>query len=308
LLYPFGRSGVAAVFRGEANVARQFRLFLLSPVVALMVVGAGCGSDSSNPKDASADARDARRDTGGDVLVIPGDAPLEVAVSDVGRDGADAAADAVADAGPDGVADRPQDSPGSDALDAADALVDTRDARGDAIDAPLGDAPTVDAATVDVALALDGPVALAQVAALLASRCVYCHGGPNGVSALLDLSDHPDAGQALYDRLLGPIRFEPFCGELDGGTAVDAGARHAIVPNDLNDSFLYLKILGQQPDPGAPPSRCGARMPRVVLSVLDGGAVTSTGCDQADGGAAVNCLSPAEIAVVRDWILQGAPQ
>lgn len=276
-----------------------------------MVLGTGCGSDSTNRKDGSADARDARRDTAGDVAVVPGDAPLESAPSEVAPDVADARADAAADAAADvpadAVADAPADRPLDRARDSVDALGDLRDAAGDAIDAPLGDAAT-DGATVDIALAIDGPVALAQVAALLASRCVTCHGGPAGISSVLDLSDHPDAAPSLYERLLGPLRLEQFCGELDAGEDIDAGTRHAIVPSDLDQSFLYLKITGQQPSPGSPPTRCGARMPRVVLSVLDGGAVTSTGCDQAAGGAAANCLSSAEIAVVRDWILQGAPQ
>jgi hypothetical protein len=31
------------------------------------------------------------------------------------------------------------------------------------------------------------------------------------------------------------------------------------------------------------------------------------GCDQADGGAVVNCLTQAELDTIRNWIQQGAP-
>lgn len=257
----------------EANVTRRFGL---SWIATIIMIAAGCGSSSSTPSDAAHDGASSRdvalgRDGGADVA--RGDAP------------ADAVVDAPAPdlARPDG------------GVDAA--------AGGDVVDAPAA----LDG-VVDASAGLDGPVVLAQIAALLASRCVTCHNGTGPTAALLDMTDKPDAAQSLYQRLLGPIHFEPFCGEPDGGVGIDAGPHHAIVPDNLDESFLYLKINGQQPSPGTPPARCGVRMPRVVLAVLDGGAVSSVGCDQADGGVVANCLTAEQIALVRNWILQGAPQ
>lgn len=161
---------------------------------------------------------------------------------------------------------------------------------------------------VDGAQAGDGGVTLAQVSALLQTRCVGCHGGTGAAASRLDLSDHPDAATSLYDRLLGPLLLEAFCGEADGGVGTDAGPHHAIVPGDLADSFLYLKVLGEQPSPGnPPPAKCGVRMPRVALPTADGGTPTSVGCDQADGGAEANCLPAAEVEIIQQWIMQGAP-
>lgn len=284
-------------------MSRRYRLPVLISVFALVAVGAGCGSSSSNPKDGSADAREVGRDSASEGIISPADVSLEAASADFGSDAVDAPSD---------VGDVAPDAPADAAIDLIRPEVgDARDAReagpSDAVDAPPADVRPLDA-VIDLTPALDGPVTLAQVSALLAGRCVTCHGGTGATAALLDLSDNPDAGTALYDRLLGPIRFEPFCGELDAGAGEDAAPHLAIVPDQLGSSYLYLKITGEQPNPGAPPQRCGARMPRAILAVLDGGAINSTGCDQADGGAAANCLTAGEIAIVRNWILQGAPR
>jgi hypothetical protein len=122
------------------------------------------------------------------------------------------------------------------------------------------------------------------------------------------LTDKPDAGSTLYARLLGPVLLETDCGEnVDAGG--DAAAPHrAIVPGDPAASFLYLKITGTQPSPGTPPANCGARMPRVFVPGVDGGAATQPSCDTLDGGAAANCLGAADLDLVRQWILEGAPE
>lgn len=157
-------------------------------------------------------------------------------------------------------------------------------------------------------IASDAGVTLAQVKALLATRCAGCHTGTGSAATRIDLTDHPDAATSLYARLLGPVLLEAFCGEsLDAGG--DAAEPHrAIVPGDPGASFLYLKITGTEPSPGNPPSNCGVRMPRVLVPGVDGGAATMPSCDSLDGGAAANCLSAAEIDLVRGWIVEGAPQ
>jgi hypothetical protein len=176
------------------------------------------------------------------------------------------------------------------------------DAAGDASIQAL-DAPTQ---TLDAAI--DAGVIYAQIKALLASRCAGCHTGTGSAASRLDLTDSPDAAMPLYQRLLGPLMLETYCGEgVDAG--IDAGlARHAIVPDDPASSFLYLKITGTQPSPGTPPANCGVRMPRVSFPAVDGGAGTMPSCDTLDGGAAANCLSQATIDMVHQWILEGAPQ
>jgi hypothetical protein len=168
--------------------------------------------------------------------------------------------------------------------------------------------PPVDAAVDSPILVVpDGGITLEQVSALLAARCVGCHSGTGTAAARLDLSNtNPDSGSSLYERLVGPLVLETYCGEnLDAGGDA-AVARMAIVPGDPADSFLYLKILGEQPSPGTPPANCGVQMPRVVVVVPDGG-VTSVACGAADGGAAANCLGSSDIELVHQWILEGAP-
>jgi len=189
---------------------------------------------------------------------------------------------------------------------AMDAAQDTSGVQPDA----AGDTSiqAVDAPTQTLDAAIDAGISYAQIKALLASRCAGCHTGTGSAATRLDLTDSPDAATSLYQRLLGPLVLEPYCGEgVDAG--IDAGqARHAIVPDDPASSFLYLKIAGTQPSPGTPPANCGVRMPRVLVPGVDGGAATIPACDTLDGGAAANCLSPATIDMVRQWILEGAPQ
>jgi hypothetical protein len=167
------------------------------------------------------------------------------------------------------------------------------------------DAPT---SSDTIKIAFDAGVTLAQVKELLATRCAGCHTGTGSAGTRIDLTDHPDAATTLYARLLGPVLLEALCGEsLDAGG--DAAEPHrAIVPGDPNASFLYLKITGTQPSPGNPPNNCGVRMPRVLVPGVDGGAATLPACDSLDGGAAANCLSAAEVDLVRQWIVEGAPQ
>jgi hypothetical protein len=265
----------------------MIRLPLALSLVSAMVAVAGCGSSSSSSSDAAipdtaTHAPDSRADVAAPKLdaVVP-----DSAIADVGADSADAGR-----------------------ADAADAPV---------IDAPVKDAPVTDVGVAtDTGSALDGGVTLAQVSSIFAAHCVGCHNGAGATASRLNLSNSPDAGTSLHDRLLGPLVFEAFCGMAvdagagsDGGGGIDGGgaARHAIVPGSTDQSFLYLKVLGQQPSPGTPPANCGVRMPRIPLPVLDGGTVTSVGCDQATGGAAVNCLGATDIETIRQWILQGAP-
>ncbi|HEX7509006.1 MAG TPA: hypothetical protein VF550_19690 [Polyangia bacterium] len=167
--------------------------------------------------------------------------------------------------------------------------------------------PILDAA-VDAPAGIDGGATLAQIKSLIAARCAGCHTGTGGAATRINFTDNsPDAGSTLYDRLLGPLVLETYCGEnVDAGG--DAAARRAIVPGDLASSFLYLKITGTQPSPGSPPANCGVRMPRVLVAGVDGGAPTQPSCDSLDGGAAANCLGVADINLVRQWILEGAPQ
>ena len=181
------------------------------------------------------------------------------------------------------------------AVSQLDAALDSQvlDGGGPATDAPIG---------------IDGGATLAQIKSLIAARCAGCHTGTGGAATRIDFTDSPDAGSTLYERLLGPLVLETYCGEnIDAGGDA-AQARRAIVPGDPSSSFLYLKITGTQPSPGNPPANCGVRMPRVLVAGVDGGAPTQPSCEALDGGAAANCLGAADINLVLQWILEGAPQ
>jgi len=187
----------------------------------------------------------------------------------------------------------------------------------DAPQADSADGPTSDArdgsAHPD---APDGAVFFDDVTAVL-QRCVSCHRPRDGGAQLLDLAT--PAG--LYDRLTTPLpdNQEGRCGfSTEGGTEAgtddggDAGGdagegaapppnRQPIVPGDPGASLLYLKVAGTQP------AGCGMRMPRVNVTGADGGPAGSVACDQADGGAAANCLTQRELDIILHWIEQGAP-
>jgi len=167
----------------------------------------------------------------------------------------------------------------------------------------------VDMATdAPIVTGVDGGVAFAQIKSLIAARCAACHTGTGSAASRIDFTDRPDAASTLYARLLAPLLLETYCGEaLDAGGDA-AHARRAIVPDDPGSSFLYLKITGTQPSPGNPPASCGVRMPRVIVPGVDGGAATQPSCEALDGGAAANCLGTVDIELVRQWILEGAPQ
>ena len=175
-----------------------------------------------------------------------------------------------------------------------------------AVDSPL---QPIDAGqTVDAPLGIDGGATLAQIKSLIAARCAGCHTGTGTAATRLNLADNVDGGSTLYARLVGPLLLETYCGENVDAGGDAAQARRAIVPGNLASSFLYLKITGTEPSPGSPPANCGVRMPRVFVAGVDGGAPTSVSCDSLDGGAAANCLGAADIDLVRQWILEGAPQ
>jgi hypothetical protein len=95
-------------------------------------------------------------------------------------------------------------------------------------------------------------------------------------------------------------------GDASSGDSGVLSNRQAIVPGDVSNSFLYAKVTGTQPM-GNPPAGCGLQMPRKNVTGADGGPAGSVGCDQADGGAATNCLTQAELDTIRNWIQQGAP-
>jgi hypothetical protein len=163
-----------------------------------------------------------------------------------------------------------------------------------------GDASKPDGSVTDGSAKL---VPFQSVVDILNAQCTGCHKSNDGsVTGLIDLQT--TAG--LYARLTSPLPSgqEGQCGFPDGGTddAGDAAManRIAIVPGDTANSLLYLKISGTQP------MGCGARMPRVKLTLDDGG-TTTVACDQADGGA-VNCLTPEQANTIRDWITQGAKE
>jgi hypothetical protein len=199
---------------------------------------------------------------------------------------------------------------GGAANDARDVAVSQLDA---AVDSPVQPVdvglPVSDSAMDAPAVtAIDGGATLAQIKSLIAARCAGCHTGAGTAATRINFTDSPDAGITLYDRLLGPLVLETYCGEnIDAGGDA-AAARRAIVPGDPASSFLYLKITGTQPSPGNPPANCGVRMPRVFVPGVDGGAPTQPSCEALDGGAAANCLGAADIDLVRQWILEGAPQ
>ena len=197
------------------------------------------------------------------------------------------------------------------ALDAGhDVAVVQLDAASDSPIQPVdAAAPPIDAAKdAPIVSGIDGGATLAQIKSLIAARCAGCHTGTGTAATRIDFTDNLDAGSTLYARLLAPLLLETYCGEnLDAGGDA-AQARHAIVPGDLASSFLYLKITGTEPSPGSPPANCGVRMPRVFVPGVDGGAPSLPSCDSLDGGAAANCLGTADIDLVRQWILEGAPQ
>lgn len=265
------------------------RVPLALALVSAMAMVVGCGSSSSSSSDA------ALPDTG-------------ASAPDGRPDGAAPKLDAIV---PDrAVADGPGDSAEAGRADAADA----------AVDAPVMDGASAEAGIVtDSGAPIDGGATLAQVSSIFAARCVTCHNGAGATASRLNLSNNTVAGQSLRDRLLGPLVLEAFCGmavdagtgndggEVDGGAGM-VGARHAIVPGSTGQSFLYLKVLGQQPSPGTPPANCGLRMPRVAVEAVDGGTPSLLACDQAPGGAAINCLGATDIETIRQWILAGAPQ
>jgi hypothetical protein len=162
----------------------------------------------------------------------------------------------------------------------------------------------------------------ADVAALFQARCVVCHGGP---TSRLDLRNMTVGIATLRQRLMAPLpnNQEGQC-PVDTTDAAESGADDAaaeaspsdagrrpnwmpIVPNDLSQSFLYLKVTGTMPSPG-----CGARMPRVLLPADggdggDAGSVLGPSCSAAPGGAPANCLTAAEVQTISGWILAGAP-
>jgi hypothetical protein len=146
-------------------------------------------------------------------------------------------------------------------------------------------------------------VPFASVVDIFNAQCVGCHKSNDGsVTGLIDLQTN--AG--LYARLTAalPSGQEGQCGFPDGGTD-DGGDgavmsnRAAVVPGDPTTSLLYLKVLGTQP------AGCGSRMPRIKVTLEDGG-TTTVGCDVADGGAGGNCLTQDQLNTIRDWIAQGA--
>ncbi len=213
-------------------------------------------------------------------------------------------------------------------------------AGGDAAaDASDGSKATGDSASD----APDGAVAFSAVTAIFEAKCAGCHRPTDAGAQRIDLIT--PAGR--YDRLTTPLptNQEGRCGfpVVEAGTPSDAsdlldatGAdvtgdlvdssnpvdvisslgdgssdgstdsgvlsnRQAIVPGDPSSSLLYLKVTGTQP------AGCGARMPRKNLTADDGGPAGSVGCDQADGGAANNCLTQTELDTILHWIQQGAP-
>jgi hypothetical protein len=199
---------------------------------------------------------------------------------------------------PEAGTDAPTDAPKSDASDAS-----RPDTGGDASDASATDSSdaAVEGASSD---APDGAVAFAAVKSLLNTKCGTCHRPRDAGAPLFDFQT--EAG--LYDRLIAPLpdNEEGMCGfgdaGIDGGDAAPQ-SRRLVVPSDPGQSFLYLKVAGTQPsDP-----TCGVRMPRIRLTAEDGGPAGTTGCDQADGGAASNCLSQSDLDVILHWIAQGAP-
>jgi hypothetical protein len=150
----------------------------------------------------------------------------------------------------------------------------------------------------------DAPVQVqfSAVTAIFNQNCMGCHRPRDAGPQLLDLVT--PAG--LYTRLTTPLdpAMEGACGfgdaGTDGGDAATPSNRQPIVPGDPGASFLYSKVTGTQP------AGCGARMPRRNVTGDDGGPAGSVGCNQADGGAAANCLSQADLDTILHWIEQGA--
>jgi hypothetical protein len=180
------------------------------------------------------------------------------------------------------------------------------DAQPDGTTDAAPDSPTTVDARAD---APDGSVFFGDVTAIFSAKCSGCHRPRDAGAQLLDLVT--PAG--LYDRLIAalPDNQEGRCGfpALDAGDEGGADAsdaavlpsRRPIVPRDPAASFLYAKVTGTQP------TGCGVRMPRRNVTADDGGPAGSVGCDLADGGAAVNCLTQAELDTILHWIQQGAP-
>ena len=152
-----------------------------------------------------------------------------------------------------------------------------------------------------------GLVPFSAVTEIFNTRCIACHRSNDG--ATTGLVDY-QTPTGLYTRLTTPLPDgqEGMCGfgdaGADGGDAARSN-RILIVPGDTSASFLYVKVTGAQP-PGNPPAGCGVQMPRVRLIGDDGGPAGTISCAQADGGAAANCLSQAQMDTIRNWILQGA--
>ena len=276
----------------------------------VLLTSAGCGSDSTTPGGAGGGPGSGGRggSTANHDAAGSGGAASGGVVVGSGGAGAGGVGVGAGGHGAGGIGAGAGGGGGS-AVDAA------RDVAGPQLDVSADAPAPVDTAGLPVDAAIDSPilvvpdggVTLAQVTALLAARCVGCHNGTGITAARLDLSNtNPDSGSSLYERLVGPLVLETYCGEsLDAGGDA-AVARMAIVPGDPADSFLYLKILGEQPSPGTPPANCGVQMPRVLVVGPDGG-VTAVSCNTADGGAAANCLGSSDIELVHQWILEGAP-
>jgi hypothetical protein len=159
----------------------------------------------------------------------------------------------------------------------------------------------------DAATDAAAQVPFSAITEIFNTRCIACHRSNDG--ATTGLVDYQTA-TGLYTRLTTPLPDgqEGMCGfgdaGADGGDAARSN-RILIVPGDTSASFLFLKITGAQP-PGNPPAGCGVQMPRVRLIGDDGGPAGTVSCAQADGGAAANCLSQAQIDTIRNWITQGA--
>jgi mono/diheme cytochrome c family protein len=270
---------------------------------------AGMHADSGG-RDSTSDSHPAADTQGGQHDVSPSD------------DGSNARHDASIDTNPGAMPDAAADADRRDVIDSGgppsvdapvdvhadvsapiDAAPDQLTTDGSALDtspeadgvleaAPNGPEPAIEAgpvipdvvATDDVSDALpaqeaapEAGVSFASVVAIFNANCIGCHTG-NSPAGGLNLNANPSGEAALYQRIAAPTD--------QGGTALGGctGFSRAIVPGDLTQSVIYLKITGTQPMPG-----CGVQMPR--------------GCMPANG----DCLSEEDIATIRDWILQGAP-
>jgi hypothetical protein len=118
---------------------------------------------------------------------------------------------------------------------------------------------------------VQGGAAFRQVMAAL-NNCVggFCHGASGGLNLQTTLSEQ-------YTSLVGPDRKGAPTG--DATTSGQCTGRRRVVPGDPGSSVLYEKIANM-------PS-CGEAMPTP--------------------GSNMPMLGAAQIAVVRDWIMAGAP-